>query len=515
MAEANSMTFGELLSLRSSVLKEHDVFVLGKKAVARIFLQKLLKLGNDTTYEKVDAAYRSSDFMDEIPEETEEFWFFIEKKYLRLEAEPKIKFLELSMQVSKDLAKIASNVKYIKQEMAFLEDKKKEHGRLSPDDRYYRNQLFYFENKNMVARNEIVDFMTDGIRAHAIKKASVHSPLLNPFGFIFGDSPYRFGRAFLWESNDPYDVRSLDEYSNKFTDLSVPAHRELIKDCRKSPENFRELALAYINGVSGQLLSVKEKIMNLVIRSHLLGRRKQVIETMLKHFEDKDYISFVSIAPLQIEGIFADVCREVGVSESLLDISSLNDKLQHIDGKMNSFLYFEYYSFKFPVLRNLVAHGGLVDGELEHTAIHLMLDLLPVCELTISEDLPINRTLKVLEEASQGKCDKLVDWLSLRDQLEIPNFYNVQAMIDETDAHYSSTEFWEYLENQLKSLKDVSEVKGSVPMKTAGLVKAKGLADDQAIQFLKSSGSVVEEAIKKRNETVVKLSKYLDWSNED
>lgn len=56
---------------------------------------------------------------------------------------------------------------------------------------------------------------------------------------------------------------------------------------------------------------------------------------------------------------------------------------------MNHFIYFEYYSFKFPIIRNIVAHGKLIAGDIEQTAIMLMLDLLPVCELATSEDIPI------------------------------------------------------------------------------------------------------------------------------
>jgi hypothetical protein len=239
--------------------------------------------------------------------------------------------------------------------------------------------------------------MTHKIRRYAIASASVQRPAIAAFGLsLFGDSPYAFGRRYHMAPADPYDVRSLDEYSNKFMDLPVSSYREFVKECKISPEKFKEYATAYINGIPGELPSVQEKLADLVERSHILFIRKQVIETMLRHFANKDYISFVSMAPLQIEGIFADICRGIGISESQLDISSLNDKLQHIDERMRSFFFFEYYSFKFPVLRNLVAHGGLVDGELEDTAIHLMLDLLPVCELTISEELPIMHALEVL-----------------------------------------------------------------------------------------------------------------------
>ena len=221
---------------------------------------------------------------------------------------------------------------------------------------------------------------------------------------------------------------------------------------------------------------------------------------MLRHFETKDYISFVSMAPLQIEGIFADICREIGVSESQLDISSLNDKLQHIDGKMQSFLFFEYYSFKFPVLRNLVAHGGLVDGELEDTAIHLMLDLLPVSELAISEDLPIANALNVLEEASNGTPEQLVKWLDLRKSIAIPDFYGVQDSITKAEAHYSSQSFWDFLEAKLRMVQSVDAIRSSDPLKVAGKIKAAGLAHDKAEKFLRSAVSVAKTAIKQRDE---------------
>ena len=215
------------------------------------------------------------------------------------------------------------------------------------------------------------------------------------------------------------------------------------------------------------------------------------------------------MAPLQIEGIFADICREIGVSENQLDISSLNDKLQHIDGKMGSFFFFEYYSFKFPVLRNLVAHGGLVDGELEDTAVHLMLDLLPVCELTVSEDLPIVHALDVLKEASSGKPKQLVEWLDILNSVVIPDFYQAQDWITKAEANYTSQIFWDYLEDDLKKVKDVGHIKTSESVKVAGKVKSTGLANEQAEKFLKSAVRVATEAITQRNVKPEKLTGLL------
>jgi len=504
------ITIGELNRLRIKTLDENDVFIIGKKGIAKVFLQSLLKLPLETIFTEVETAYKESSSEDNIPKNSEEFWAFIEKKYLYLEKEPKSVFIELSLQVADDLQKIAKNLEYISSERKIIEEKKMEYGRLSANERYYRNQLDYFENKNIVARNEIVDFMATDIKSYAIKKSAPKSSFSFSLGFMFKESPYRFGRSFFLHSYDSYDVRSLNEYSNKFLDLPFSSYKEIIEECKKSPENFKDFAYQYIVGIPDSLPSVNEKLEKLVRESHILARRKQVISTMLRHFEAKDYISFVSIAPLQIEGIFADICREIGVSENQLDISSLNDKLHHINGKINSFFYFEYYSFKFPVLRNLVAHGGLVDGELEDTAIHLMLDLLPVCELTVSEELPINYALTVLDEASQSNYEKLIEWLDLRGNVLIPDFYNVKKKISATETLYDSADFWEYLEEQLKKLDSVDQIKKSMPLKIAGIVKKNDLAVENSEKFLKSAYNTASEAIKKRNETLEKFKKALN-----
>ncbi|OMX18375.1 hypothetical protein AQ836_18450 [Burkholderia pseudomallei] len=509
MAYNDSTTIGEIFALSAKVLTENDVFNLGKRRLAKVFLRELLDLDVGVADAELETAYKACSPKESIPEDSTKFWSFIEKEYLHLEAEPKEKFTEICFRVNEDLIALENNLSYIKKELTSLEEKKKTDGRLTADERYYRNQLEYFEKKNLVAKNEIVDFMTHQIKRYAISKASVKNPLIGFHMSLFGDSPYAFGRRFHWALADPYDVRSLDSYSNKFMDLPVGGHREMVKECKSSPEKFKECSTFYINGIPGELPSVREKLLELVGKSHILFSRKNVIETMLRHYEAKDYISLVSMAPLQIEGIFADICREIGVSESQLDISSLNDKLQHIDDKMRSFFYFEYYSFKFPVLRNLVAHGGLVDGDLEETAIHLMLDLLPVCELAVSEDLPIIHALDVLKDASNGKSKQLVEWLDLRKSVNIPDFYGVQDSIARAEAYYATQEFWDYLEGELKKVTDVDLIKNSEPVKVAGKVKSAGLADEQAEKFLKTSWRVATEAINQRNEMREKLRNLL------
>ena len=507
MAYNDTTTYGEILALGTNVLADNDVFKIKKRELARIFLRRLLEPKDDASDSELEVSYKACFPKKEVPENSEDFWVFIEKEYLNLEDEPKRKFMEISFRVHEDLVALTKNLKYIRQEQKSLEEKKRDRGRLTADERYYRNQLEYFEKKNLVAKDEIVDFMADGIKWWCIRKASVNSPFSMSFGSsIIGDSPYDFGRRTYRNS---YDVNSLDNLSNKFTDLPASGYSEVIRECRSSPEKFKEIAIAYIDGFPGEWLSVAEKIQALIEKSHILASRKTVVLTMLQHFKAKDYISFVSMAPLQIEGIFSDICREIGVSEVQLDISSLNEKLQHIDEKVRSFFFFEYYSFKFPVLRNLIAHGGLVDGELEDTAIQLMLDLLPVCNLTVSKDLPIVHALEVLREAARGTPKRLVEWIDLRNSVKIPDFYNIHEEIKKVEVNFTLQEFWDHLQSELNGVDAVEKIKNSKPMKVAGEVKRAGLAVEQADKFLKSSGRIASEAIGKRKEMLEKVRELL------
>lgn len=502
MAYNDSTTVSEIADLSDEVLNNHDIFKIGKKQAAKILLIKLLEQNTSATYDSLETAYRACAPGEVIPAGSDKFWNYIEQQFLGLKFEPKEKFTSLAFQVAEDLQKITKNVDFINDELKKLEKKKKDEGRLLPKERYYRNQLEYFRNKNIDAKNEIVDFMANRAKNQAMKDAAIP-----PTGYVahihsmteswLGKRrPYSFGRVFSDILPDPYDVKALNDLSNKFTDLSVSDYRQVIKELEKHPKKFKKIAKQYIAG-PGYIVSANDKLKRWVKESHILATRKKVIATMINHYEKKDYISFVSMAPLQIEGIFADICREIGISEVQLDLSSLNEKLDHIDGKMN-FFYFEYYAFKFPVFRNLVAHGGLIDGNLEETAIHLLLDLLPVCELAVSKDLPININLEILKQASEGKHKSMVDWLALSANIEIPDFYKISGKVAQMESHCTSPEFWDYLSTELEKLDDVKELKRSVPIKTASALKHKGVAVERATTFLKNSEKTLRNAIEKR-----------------
>lgn len=208
--------------------------------------------------------------------------------------------------------------------------------------------------------------------------------------FFSGDMPYLYSRGLIARQEfDVYNIKNLTELSNKFLDLPPNAYHEIKELFTNNKDEFYAIAKEYISVGFNENNGLFDKIENLIQTNHIIANRKEILLTIINHYKGRNFISVINMLPMQIEGIFHDICLEIGIDESRLDIASINEKLRIIQSHMNHFIYFEYYSFKFPIIRNIVAHGKLIAGDIEQTAIMLMLDLLPVCELATSEDIPI------------------------------------------------------------------------------------------------------------------------------
>lgn len=64
-----------------------------------------------------------------------------------------------------------------------------------------------------------------------------------------------------------------------------------------------------------------------------------------------------------------------------------------------------YFTIWFPLLRNHVAHGRLLTGDLERTARLLLLDLAYVCDIVVSLPCPLNNMVAFLSEVQDSAVD--------------------------------------------------------------------------------------------------------------
>lgn len=114
MTYNDSTTIGEIFGLSAKVKRENDVFTLGKRKLAKIFLCELLELNASSTEAELEAAYKACSRREKIPADSAEFWCFVEKEYLHLEGEPKEKFSEICFRVNEDLVALAGNLSFIR-----------------------------------------------------------------------------------------------------------------------------------------------------------------------------------------------------------------------------------------------------------------------------------------------------------------------------------------------------------------------------------------------------------------
>jgi hypothetical protein len=509
----SELTVGELDEIKKIIFKDDSLINFTLIQIAKKFLSNILSLNiYQSNFSTVRNKYIASSDDIDIASKEESFYKEICKKYFNIEHEPKEKSLDLYTKSKNDLKKIDEHISYIKSERQSLENIKKTQGRLNGKERYYWNQLDFYKEKNLAAKNEIVEFITNDIESYALQQCRTASPTLgipmfNPF--FIGSMPYRYSRGLIFNYKDDYDVRNLTDISNKFLDLPFRIYGDIKKLYDEDTEEFYEFAREYISGSISDFKNAISQINNYIQSNHIINIRSKILSTIINHYMNKDFISVVNMLPLQIEGIFHDICLAIGIDESRLDIASINEKLRIIESNLQYFHYFEYYSFKFPVLRNMVAHGQLIEDNLEHTAIMLMLDLLPVCELSTSEEIPINKKIKLINEANKSNFTSLIELLDFID-IEIPKFYSMHEIYNNVLVSYSSDDFWNYLEKELKK-ENVDDIDKSKTMKFIKKLNSSSLAKNRCNSFFKNLSSFIEEMKKEEADRKNKREIFLKF----
>ena len=399
----SKITGGELMQICSDIYSSDYFFNSNIETIAKHFISHFLDV--DPFTEDFDIVYKaiSQQLVNEtIQKDENEFYVYIAEEFLQLVKEPRESLLNLYNNASKDLQSIQANLDYLQTDKERIEKIKKAGNLLSGKQRYRLKMIDFYRQKNISAREEIINFLSLGIRKRASSDSSKKRLRLRIPSIFSNKGPYNFANRFVFFGEDSYNIQHFSEASNKFLDFYIKDYKKMRDLFKNNKTAFFVQAEKYIDD-KGYV----SKISDLLEKSHLLNSRKKVITALINHYNNGDYISFINMVPLQIEGIFHDYCLELGIKQSTIEISSINEKLELINKKDSEFYHFEYYSFIFPVIRNDVAHGRLIFGD-KNTSIMLFLDLLHVCELVFSESLPVNQMVNMAKKISEAIKRKTV-----------------------------------------------------------------------------------------------------------
>jgi hypothetical protein len=439
----------EVESINREIIKNDNLFVLSLEDIGKLFLQKFIEEDifvlsfKDIRDQFIISSERDK---NDIPKDKEKFFIYICEKYLSLGTEPRVHLLELYRNASEDLKQIEININKYEQEIKL---QKQKGDNFDEVDNYKIPMLEYFIKMNIKAKDEIIFFInSEDIKFLAIEKSkkklsiSITFPAKEPY-------PYR-------HYPERYDIDKFSEIRNKFFwELAIDQLYELEELYKNDQPTFFNSAQEHI--INHNII---DSIYQKIDTNHCLNARKNVLLPALEFYNSNKKILFLNLIALQIEGIFYDYCLELGISKQALRQASIGAKLDEINSR-NPELFdfklfrftsyaFEYFKFHFPLLRNKVAHGKLInleDQECDNLACLLLLDLNFVCNLIVSYHLPVNLLVEILKKIKSGKHE-ISDFVKIKYTI----FYEENKTSNKNLLEEKVLEFY-HLNDTLKSIK--------------------------------------------------------------
>lgn len=140
-----------------------------------------------------------------------------------------------------------------------------------------------------------------------------------------------------------------------------------------------------------QKYNVLEYCSFVISHTYCLQRRRSLLQLILDYYKHGEYLVFINLAVLQIEGLFKDLFIDANIGDRLVgnfdlyesdDLRKKFDKNTNLSDMEEATIYFKFYFNN--LLRNKVAHGNVYSNikSLKTVASELLLDMQYVLYLT-------------------------------------------------------------------------------------------------------------------------------------
>jgi hypothetical protein len=363
------VTAAELSELIQELLTDGRLFQLDEEGIARSFVGRFSN-GNGWQLSLVQlrqAVARLYGSSDDIPSDTAKVPGWVRKQLFGFEYLPRDKLAELYRWALDDLSAIEGNIANCESAIKEVERRSPKMDADPSDIRFYR----YYRQLNKEAKDEIIDVLTHKNR---IWRKALHAS----YGSESRISAWAVQTpwSFRWypERFRPSHFSSVRHAFGRLPSREIDKIQNLYEAEDKTP--FYESLEEFVAG-SGTL----EDIRGLLDEHHFLADRKRVLLPALAAYEREEFELFISATATQIEGIIADGCFLSGISLEKLRLGSIIEKLEALVRDTSVHIDYVYYAFKFPVLRNQIAHGHMISDDVRHVAHLLLLDLYDCCRI--------------------------------------------------------------------------------------------------------------------------------------
>ena len=307
---------------------------------------------------------------------------------------------------------------------------------------FERRKLIFFCDLNKEALQEIDSFIANGISAFLLE----HSyDILNREceRDALSDLHYRNRYKFAWH-RDYYSIDypfaiivKVSQYAREkyHFEQVIDAEQRLLTLYYESPEQFWRQMDQYIEADH-----VMQNIMERVSNDYNLHKRLEIFETLNNLFSEGKYQSFITLGLIQIEGLFDDYCQiRYGESDNQ---GTLVEKAQKTleTNEYNFLRMYPYFAFDIPLVRNEVAHKGMLRTEnAKRMAYNLALDLNTLSQMVLSE----SRDKFVYAVMAH---EKLLEW-EPKDDVNTDELYDTLLYELIMYDKMANAHFWKVLKN--------------------------------------------------------------------
>ena len=214
--------------------------------------------------------------------------------------------------------------------------------------------------------------------------------------------------------NRGYDYDMYKLYCNPKNDRNIIAMFQFIKeeqykkleDLKRKNENEYIEKLNFIINFDNR----KERILNAVENNHILKKRKNIFEQIIKFFEQENWELVINLLVIQIEGIFFDYTRLKEMNEKKKPAQSLKVKIKTIEDTYYEYILTPFFIYDFIEIRNTIAHEGIMDFEkIELTAKELIMICENLLSMFSSYYLPYNNLIFLCNEIIKNKDSENIE----------------------------------------------------------------------------------------------------------
>jgi uncharacterized protein YdcH (DUF465 family) len=420
----------EVNAIVNTIRQEGNLFSMSTEQLSRTFISKCLCDDfSHKSFEDIRDAYieaTNKGGIEDYPNSLDDLCAYILRIHFRYCKDHKSVLIVFYDSAVKDWNEVDDRIKKIEDELTSLnkaENSTAKHERI--------HLLHFYLKHTKIALDEIIIFLRKEIHEFVLRKCSYpkNTESWDTYAYHY------------YASAPAYDVQQPSMISNKFT--LIDRRDDIVEMYDNKKEEFYPFLHKYIE--DNYILHTVKDASRI---NYFFDNRSEFLREALDAYENENYILFSSACFLIVEGILHDVCLKLGVPESEIIGAGFQKKVDKIFYTYKVDIDYQYYSFRFRLLRNEVVHGTASAQQLQEVADLLLLDLLDMMHVTKSNQILFNPKLNFLHYAQLNSPDRLeyvVGYLILSD-IEVPAIYDTVESHSNVLRILEQDDFWDYVD---------------------------------------------------------------------